>query len=142
MPKLLMMKKYIYSILLAALLGACTPTPPETVAVNMFNALSSGNLSYVRENIYFSNSSDYYAMCDFLELAETSLEYKAGVAAAIAAFSADYKVVRSTRAGDEALVELSGSGTIGKDVRFIVRLLFIDGRWVVDGEQSVLNDLR
>lgn len=133
-----MMKKYIYSLLLAALFGACAPTPPETVAVNMFNALLSGNLSYVRENIYFSNSSDYYAMCDFLELAETLPEYKA----AVAAFSADYKVVRSTRAGDEALVELSGSGTIGKDVRFVVRLLFIDGRWVVDGEQSVLNDLR
>ena len=131
-------KKYLLFLLLATFFGACSPSQPEEVAVRLLNALTSGDMSYVKENLYFSNRTDHDAMCDYLDLVVKSVDYKARVAG----FKADYRVVRATRAGNEAWVELRGVSALDRDVTLALRLLFIDGKWVVDGNQSVLNNFR
>ena len=48
--------KILYALVVAATLFGCNATtPPEDVAVNLFNALTSGDLSYVKQNIHFTN---------------------------------------------------------------------------------------
>ncbi len=136
------MKKYIDKVLLLLfaliLLASCNPTPPETVAVNLFNALTSGDMSYVKENLYFEKNMDYNVVCDYLDLAVKSNDYKERTAD----YSADYKVDRVVYEGDVAWVELQGMSPMGKRVATVARMVMVDGKWKVDGDYTVLHSFK
>ena len=67
--------KILYALVVAAtLLGCNATTPPDEVAVTLFNALTSGDMQYVKENIYFANYVHYDAVCDYVDMAVKALE--------------------------------------------------------------------
>lgn len=136
------MKKYFNKVLLLLfaliLLAACKPTPPETVAVNLFNALTSGDMSYVKENLYFEKNMDYNVVCDYLDLAVKSNDYKERTTG----YNADYKVDRVVYEDDIAWVELQGMSPMGKRVTTVARMVMVDGKWKVDGDYTVLHSFK
>lgn len=136
------MKKYIDKVLLLLfaliLLAACKPVPPETVAVNLFNALTSGDMSYVKENLYFEKNMDYNVVCEYLDIVVKSKDYKERTAD----YSADYEVERVVYEGDVAWVELQGMSPMGKRVATVARMVMVDGKWKVDGDYTVLHSFK
>lgn len=136
------MKKYfkniLFALLTATVLAGCAPTPPEEVAVNLFNALTSGDMQYVKKNLYFSDPVSHDAVCDYLDLAARSADYKERTAD----YTADYKAVKVTYEGDVAWVELQGVSPLGRTLTTVARMLQKDGRWVVDGDYTVLHSYK
>ena len=131
--------KILYALVVAAtLLGCNATTPPEDIAVNLFNALTSGDLRYVKQNIHFTNPAYYDAVCDYLDLAARSADYKERTAG----YTADYKAVKVTYEGDVAWVELQGVSPLGRTLTTVARMLQKDGRWVVDGDYTVLHSYK
>ncbi len=126
---------FFASVLLVIIFGCTRTTPPDVVAVNLFNAITSGNVEYVKENIWFSQESDYKAVNDFLDIVVASSDYKQRTEG----YTADYRAVRVNYEGDEAWVELQGRNVIGERIITLVHLLYINERWMVNGEQSVFD---
>lgn len=136
------MKKYIDKVLFLLfaliLFASCNPAPPETVAVNLFNALTSGDMSYVKENLYFEKNMDYNVVCEYLDIVVKSKDYKERTAD----YSADYEVDRVVYEGDVAWVELQGMSPMGKRVATVARMVMVDGKWKVDGDYTVLHSFK
>lgn len=128
-------KKISFLLLVALSLAACRPSSPDEVAVKLFNSLTSGDMSYVKDNIYFSNSMEYDVVCDFLDLMSKSAVGKADDNS----YVADYKVQSVKYEGDVAWVELQGVSITGKNITTVARMVLVDGRWMVDGNYTMLN---
>lgn len=130
------LSKILYAIAVVITLYGCNvTTPPDEVAVTLFNALTSGDMQYVKENIYFANYVHYDAVCDYVDMAVKSNDYKTRTAG----YKADYKAVKTTYEGDVAWVELQGVSALGRSVTTVARMLFVDGRWKVDGDYTVFH---
>ena len=120
------------------MLAACGTTPPDEVAVKLHNAITSGDMSYVKENIYFPDTIDYAVFCDYLDMAASSPQYKRMTAG----YTADYRAESTDINGDEAFVTLRGKSPLKEDMVISVRLVRIEGRWKVDGNHSVLHSTK
>lgn len=135
------MKKiaYIFVALFATLLGvACSkpaPTPPDEVAVKLYNAITSGDITFVKKHLHFSNPVEYEVFCDYLDMALRSDEYWERTEG----YKADYRVLDTKIYGSEAYVELQGETPLNGTATMTVHLLFIDGKWKVDGNHGVLH---
>ena len=127
--------RILFFFFLSTALFGCNATPPEGVAVCLFHALTSGDMRYVKENIYFAKNLEYNVVCEYLDMAVNSNDYKTRTAG----YKADYKAVNVTYEGDVAWVELRGESPMGKSIFTVARLLFIDGKWKVDGDYTVLH---
>lgn len=136
------MKKLFTSILfvfaVAVTIVGCRPSSPEDVAVSLFNAITSGDMRYVKDNIHFTNPAYYDAVCDYFDMAVKSDDYKSRTAG----YKADYKATKVTYEGDVAWVELQGVSALGKSVTTVARMLYVDGRWVVDGDYTVFHSYK
>ena len=133
--------KTLKNIVLAAVLfmfTACATTPPDEVAVKLHNAITSGDMSYVKENIYFPDAIDYTVFCEYLDMAAASAQYKRMTAG----YKADYRAESTDINGDEAFVTLRGKSALGEDMIISVRLVRIDGCWKVDGNHAVLHSTK
>lgn len=132
-------KKNLFFALAALMLVACKPvTPPQEVAVNLFNSLTSGDMSYVKENIHFAKSMDYDVACEFFDLLVNSKDYKTGTAG----YKADYKAVKITHEGDVVWVELQGVSPTGESLSTVARMILVDGKWKVDGDYTMLHSFK
>ncbi len=120
------------------MLAACGTTPPDEVAVKLHNAITSGDMSYVKENIYFPDTIDYAVFCDYLDMAAASPQYKRMTAG----YTADYRAESTDINGDEAFVTLRGKSALKEDMVISVRLVRIEGRWKVDGNHGVLHSTK
>ncbi len=132
--------KKLKNIFIAALalfvLAACRPTAsPDEVAVRLHNALTSGDMSYVKERIYFPDPIDYEVFCKYLDMAAASAQYKERTAG----YEADYKALSTDINGDEAFVKLQGVSALNEKMLITVRLVLVDGMWKVDGNHGVLH---
>lgn len=120
----------------SALFAACSqPVAPDVVAVRLFNAVTSGDMDYVKENIYLSHREDINVVNEFLTMMASSPEFKKRTEG----YTADYRATAVNYAGDEAWVELKGKGVSGEMITTITRMVFVDGRWLVDGDYSILH---
>lgn len=134
------MKGYIGNILVAlfvVLFAGCGTTPPEEVAVNLYNSLTSGNMSYAKKNLHFADSLEYDIVCDFLDLMANSDKFKSNTAG----YVADYKATRVTYEGDVAWVELQGVSAAGNSILTVARMVLVDDKWKVDGNYVMLHSL-
>ncbi len=132
------MKRFFIVLLAVFSFVACKVTPPDEVALRFLKALTSGDVNYAKENIYFPNKSDYAFVCEYLDMVAKTDKYKSGVAE----FKTEYRVAKCLYEGDEAFVELIGKNITGNYDVVALRMLRIDGRWLVDGKQSVLSDIK
>ena len=129
----------MFVALLAALLSvACNKpaiAPPDEVAVKLYNAITSGDATYVKKHLHFPNPVDYEVFCEYLDMALRSDEYWERTEG----YKADYSAIDTKIYGDEAYVELQGETPLNGIATMTVHLLFIDGMWKVDGNQGVLH---
>ena len=103
---------------------------PGDVAVQLFNAITSGDVQVVKDNIHFDSQVEkevFYAVA--------SQDYKERTAG----YTANYEIVSDTITADTAFVKLKGMTALGKMTTFNVRLVRIEGDWKVDGSQAVLH---
>ena len=106
---------------------------PSVVALTLYNGLTSGDVKAVTENIYFKEQLDYNVFRDYFQMAVANADYKERTKN----FKADYKVTSEQIDGSEATVNLEGIGPLGNMLKITVKLLFVDGRWKVDGNHGV-----
>ena len=131
--------KNISLFVLAALLftacGKSAALAPDDVAVNLYNGLTSGDVDFVKKHIYFSAASDYTTFCDYLDMAVESNDFRERTAS----YKADYYAVDTKIFGNEAYVELCGLTPLNGTAKMTVHLLFVDGKWKVDGDHGVFH---
>ena len=108
---------------------------PSKAALELYEGLTSGNVKAVTENIYFADTLDYNVFRDYFKMAVASDDYKQRTQS----FKPDYKVVSEKISGDEAFVVLEGKGPLGNMLKIDVKMLFVDGRWKVDGNHGVFH---
>ena len=131
--------KYILLVAAVALFSvACSDVKgggeaPSAVAVKLYEGLTSGDVKTVTENIYFVDTLDYGVFRDYFQIAVASDDYKQRTQG----FKPDYKVDSEKISGDKAFVVLKGKGPLGNMLKIDVKLLFVDGRWKVDGNHGV-----
>lgn len=106
---------------------------PGGVAVRLFSAITSGDSEFVKNNIYISDDILREVFYSAMDIAVKSEQYKQNTEG----FTPSYKVARESIDGDNAEVILTGVGPLGQKVRITVKLLRMDGRWVVDGDHGV-----
>lgn len=108
---------------------------PGEVAVQLFNAITSGDVQVVKDNIHFDSQIEKEVFDEYLDMAVASQDYKERTAG----YTANYEIVSDTITADTAFVKLKGMTALGKMTTFNVRLVRIDGDWKVDGSQAVLH---
>ena len=128
-------KNIFVAVLAVFVFAACRPSSPADVAVRLHNALTSGDMSYVKEYIYFPNPVDHEVFCKYLDMAAASAQYKERTAG----YEADYKALSTDINGDEAFVKLQGVSALNEKMLITVRLVLVDGVWKVDGNHGVLH---
>lgn len=132
--------KYIFIfVLLAGAFFSCGNAneagKPSAVALELYEGLTSGDVEAVTGNIHFQDSLDYNVFRDYFQMAVASSDYKQRTQA----FKPDYKVTSEKISGDEAFVVLEGIGPLGNMLKIDVKLLFVEGKWKVDGNHGVFH---
>lgn len=120
------------------MLVSCSSTPerePAEVAVQLFNSLTSGDVQYVKDNIYFADAVEREVFNEYLDMAVESEDF----AERTKGYTADYRVLSQSVHSDSAFVELRGYTVLGQMTRFKVLLVKVDGCWKVDGRSAVLT---
>ena len=132
--------KYVFVAALAALsIFSCgnvnNGEAPSAVALKVYAGLTSGDVKAVTDNIYFVDTLDHTIFREYLEAAVASSDYKQRTMA----FKPNYKVVSEKVSGQNAFVVLEGVGPLGNNLKIDVKLLSVDGRWLVDGNHGVFH---
>ena len=106
---------------------------PGEVAVELYSALTSGNVDAVRNNIHIADSIQRKAFFAYLDIAVASEQYQENVKD----FNASYTVAEESVNGNNAEVTLVGMGPLNQKLRITVKLLKIDREWKVDGDHGI-----
>ena len=106
---------------------------PSEVAIDLYTALTSGEVDVVKNNIYIADTIQRKAFDGYLDIVASSEQYREN----IKDFVPSYTVASETVEGDNAEVILVGKGPLGQKLRITVRLLLVDGEWKVDGQHGV-----
>lgn len=129
---------YISAFLLLGLLGGCSSSDkasetPGDVAVALYSALTSGDAETVKRYLYISNKQQRSTFFKYLDVAVNSKQYKDNTQG----YVAKYSVAEESVDGDTANVVLVGMGPLGQQLRITVKMLMVDGSWMVDGDHGV-----
>jgi hypothetical protein len=112
-----------------------TDQNPGEVAVAVFNALTSGDVQVVKDNIYFPDEIETISFGKYLDMAVASEKF----AERTKGYDADYRIISEKIDGDSAHVVLAGMTALKQKTRFNVLVIKIDGKWKVDGHFSVFH---
>ena len=123
------------AVLLFAACGKSATLTPDEVAVKLYNGLTSGDIDFVKKHICFSVASDYAVFCDYLDMVVESDDFRERTDG----YKADYYAVDTKIFGNEAYVELCGLTPLNGTAKMTVHLLFVDGKWKVDGDHGVFH---
>ena len=106
---------------------------PGKVAVQVFEAITSGDTKILKENLYISNRQQRETFFSYLDMAVSSDKYKNNVKG----YEPSYNIANEKVYGDSAEVILTGVNLMGENVRITVKMLKKDGKWKVDGDHGV-----
>lgn len=106
---------------------------PSEVAIDLYTALTSGEVDVVKNNIYIADTIQRKAFEGYLDIVASSEQYRENVKDFVPSYSAASETVE----GNNAEVILVGMGPLGQKLRITVSLLLVDGEWKVDGQHGI-----
>lgn len=106
---------------------------PGKIAVQVFEAITSGDTKILKENLHISNRQQRETFFSYLDMAVSSDKYKNNVKG----YEPSYNIADEKVYGDSAEVILTGVNLMGENVRITVKMLKKDGKWKVDGDHGV-----
>ena len=129
---------YFIILIFILFIGACNGTnsdanKPGKIAVDVYEAITSGDTETLKDNLYISNRQQRETFFRYFDIAISSEQYKNNVKE----YTPSYKVVEEKIDGDRAIITLSGINPLGEKVRITVEMLKIDGKWKVDGDHGI-----